>query len=71
MKTNTIICGDCLEYMRDMPDNSVDLVLTDPQIGTVIMPHGLQKARMHKAGTEKGLILKCMVMTNRLTRLRC
>jgi site-specific DNA-methyltransferase (adenine-specific) len=27
---NTIICGDCLEIMRDMQDNSVDLVLTDP-----------------------------------------
>jgi DNA modification methylase len=30
MKENTIICGDCLTIMRDMPDNSVDLVLTDP-----------------------------------------
>ena len=23
-------CADCLEFMRDMPDNCVDLVLTDP-----------------------------------------
>jgi site-specific DNA-methyltransferase (adenine-specific)/modification methylase len=27
---NQIICGDCLEVMKDIPDNSVDLVLTDP-----------------------------------------
>ena len=30
MDTDVIICGDCLEVMKDMPDNSVDLVLTDP-----------------------------------------
>jgi len=27
---NKIICGDCLEVMKEMPDNCVDLVLTDP-----------------------------------------
>lgn len=27
---NKIICGDCLEIMKDIPDKSVDLVLTDP-----------------------------------------
>jgi site-specific DNA-methyltransferase (adenine-specific) len=27
---NQIICGDCLEVMKDMPDKSVDLVVTDP-----------------------------------------
>lgn len=26
---DTVICGDCLEVMKDMPDNCVDLVLTD------------------------------------------
>lgn len=30
---NTIIQGDCLEVMRGMADNSVDLVLTDPPYG--------------------------------------
>jgi site-specific DNA-methyltransferase (adenine-specific) len=33
MELDTVICGDCLEVMRDMPDNSVDLVLTDPPYG--------------------------------------
>ena len=27
---NQIICGDCLGVMRDMPDNSIDAVVTDP-----------------------------------------
>uniref|UniRef100_A0A6M3Y5Q4 Putative methyltransferase n=1 Tax=viral metagenome TaxID=1070528 RepID=A0A6M3Y5Q4_9ZZZZ len=30
---NKIICGECLEVMKDMPDKSVDLVLTDPPYG--------------------------------------
>lgn len=27
---NQVICGDCLEVMRGIPDKSIDLVLTDP-----------------------------------------
>ena len=27
---NSIICGDCLEVMKDWPDNCVDLVVTSP-----------------------------------------
>lgn len=27
---NKVICGDCLEVMKDFPDKSIDLVLTDP-----------------------------------------
>jgi len=30
---NRIICGDCLEVMKDIPDKSIDLVLTDPPYG--------------------------------------
>ena len=33
LELNKIYCGDCLNIMRDMPDNSVDLVLTDPPYG--------------------------------------
>jgi site-specific DNA-methyltransferase (adenine-specific) len=31
---NTIICGDCLKVMKDIPDNSIDLVLTDVPYNT-------------------------------------
>ena len=30
---NKTYCGDCLDLMREMPDKSVDLVLTDPPYG--------------------------------------
>ena len=30
METNKIICGDCLDVMLTIPDNSVDLILTSP-----------------------------------------
>ena len=33
MEVDRIICGDCWDVMKDFPDNSVDLVLTDPPYG--------------------------------------
>jgi site-specific DNA-methyltransferase (adenine-specific) len=30
---NEIICGDCLEVMKEIPDKSIDLILTDPPYG--------------------------------------
>lgn len=30
---NKVICGDCLEVMKGIPDKSIDLVLTDPPYG--------------------------------------
>ena len=44
---NKIICGDCLEVMKDIPDKSVDLVLTDPPFGI----NGEQEIKI----TEKAL----------------
>lgn len=29
-----LLNGDCLELMKDVPDNSIDMVLTDPPYGT-------------------------------------
>jgi len=37
---NKIICGDCLEVMKDIPDKSVDLVLTDPPYGVSFKKKG-------------------------------
>lgn len=33
IKLNEILHGDCIEIMREIPDESVDLVLTDPPYG--------------------------------------
>jgi len=27
---NRVTCGDCLKLLKEMPDNSVDLIITDP-----------------------------------------
>lgn len=32
--TNTIQLGDCYDVMRDIPDGSIDMLLTDPPYGT-------------------------------------
>ena len=34
MKTNYIQCGDCLELMKNIPDQSIDLILCDLPYGT-------------------------------------
>jgi site-specific DNA-methyltransferase (adenine-specific) len=33
LEVDRIYCGDCLDLMKEMPDKSVDLVLTDPPYG--------------------------------------
>jgi len=33
MKLDTIVCGDCLDVMAEMPDGCVDLVIADPPYG--------------------------------------
>jgi DNA modification methylase len=43
---NKVHCGDCLELMREMPDKSVDLVLTDP-------PYGIGEAAGKNASRSK------------------
>ena len=32
---NKIVCGDCLEVMKDIPDESIDLVIADPPYNKV------------------------------------
>jgi len=34
MQDITLIQGDCLEKMKDIPDGSIDMILTDPPYGT-------------------------------------
>lgn len=34
---NKIICGDCIKEMKKMPDNSIDMILTDPPYGIGFM----------------------------------
>ena len=34
---NKIVQGDCLEVMKDIPDNSIDTIITDPPYGLKYM----------------------------------
>jgi site-specific DNA-methyltransferase (adenine-specific) len=34
---NTIINGDCIQVMKNIPDNSIDMVLTDPPYGIDVL----------------------------------
>jgi len=45
-----IIQGDCLEVMKDIPDKSVDLVLTDPLYGI-----GAGKEKPHNGWKDYGM----------------
>lgn len=42
---NTIICGECLEIMRDWPDGCVDVVVTSPPYNT--LPQSTRVSGLH------------------------
>jgi len=48
---NKIIQGDCLEVLKQLPDNSVDLVLTDP-------PYGINADKGVGGGSHRGKVNK-------------
>ena len=49
---NKVICGDCLEVMKDMPDKSVDLILTDPPYGIGVQHKNCVAKRYYFLGQE-------------------
>ena len=55
--------GDCLERMKEIPDNSVDLVLTDPPYGTTackwdsVIPFDAMWDRLKKIRKYKSVIV--------------
>lgn len=57
-----LILGDCLEKMKDIPDGSVDLVLTDPPYGTTackwdtVIPFEPMWKQIHRIAKERAAI---------------
>lgn len=49
MKLNTIYNGDSLELIKDIPDESIDMVLTDP-------PYGMNYVSNHRKNKHKKII---------------
>lgn len=52
---NKIILGDCLEVMKDIPDESVDLVLTDPPYN--ISQKDKRLYRRYKGGKQGDIVM--------------
>lgn len=51
MEYDYIECGDCLELMKGIPDNSIDLIVTDP-------PYGINYQSNMRVKTNKFEVLK-------------
>lgn len=55
--------GDCLERMKEIPDGSVDMVLTDPPFGTTqnkwdtVIPFNLMWEQLHRITKDNGAIV--------------
>ena len=49
----TLHHGDCVEVMRELPDNSVDSVVTDPPYGLEFMGKDWDKFRLDDPGTNR------------------
>lgn len=57
MELNKIYLGDCLEVMKEIPDKSIDLVLTDPPYGLGRNNHENNKSRFKLADpTDFGIV---------------
>jgi DNA modification methylase len=62
MKRN-LMFGDCLERMKDIPDNSIDLCLTDPPYGTTVckwdnvIDFELMWEQLHRVVKDNGAIV--------------
>jgi len=54
---NQIICGDCVEVLKNIPDNSIDLVVTSPPYDEVRKYNGFS-FNLHETGKELFRVLK-------------
>ena len=59
---NKLIHGDCLEVMKDIPDNSIDAIITDPPYGTTackqdsVIPFDLMWEQLNRIIKDNGAI---------------
>lgn len=59
----SLLFGDCLERMKEIPDGSIDLILTDPPFGTIqnkwdsVIPFDLMWSELKRIIKPKGAIV--------------
>ncbi len=57
-ENGVLLCGDCLEIMKDIPDKSVDLVLTDPPYNASNSNIGFKEGyKTINADWDKGFVI--------------
>ena len=49
---NTIYHNDCVEFMPQIPDNSIDLIITDPPFGIGFDRHSIQSSFAYKSNSN-------------------
>ena len=54
LELNKVYCGDCLELMKDIPDGSIDCVITDP-------PYGMNKDFANDTPAEADVVVKSAI----------
>ncbi|MDD5328057.1 MAG: site-specific DNA-methyltransferase [Phycisphaerae bacterium] len=55
LPVNQIICGDCLTVMKDWPDKSIDIVLTDPPY-FIPAEHYQTRSRFKRSVSDLGVL---------------
>jgi len=58
--------GDCLELMKNIPDASIDLILTDPPYGTI---KGLKQNGNYKDGNNWDVVIDINLMFKEIDRI--
>jgi len=53
MKPNQIICGECIEELKKLPENSVDAIVTDPPYGLGFMNKEWDSPKKHRELVER------------------
>ena len=59
-----LLLGDCLELMRDLPDGSIDAVVTDPPYGNGTAYNSYDDSREHLALLVPGFLRESMRMAS-------
>ena len=60
---NKIICGDCVEVMKCIPDNEIDLVITSPPYDTLRTYNGFSftfkkiAEELHRVVKDSGVVV--------------
>lgn len=63
---NKIHLGDCLEFMRELPDKCVDLVLTDPPYGIGFEYNSYEDTEENLMELIKYFVPECIRISNRV-----